>query len=258
MRVRREPPPFRRVTVRRVEEVSPRLVRVTLGGPELDGFTVEAPAASVRVLLPPPEDETLVIPEWNGNEFLFPDGSRPPIRTFTPYRVDPNELALEIEVVIHGDGAASQWARTARSGSPAAVSGPGRGYAIDPEARSFFLAGDETAIPAISQLLEAVGGELSVTVHIEIAHPEAEVSMPDHPHATIEWHVLDHEGTSGDTLVAAVERSSIDPLTFVWAAGEAASMQRMRRHLFEARGHARTRTTVRGYWKHGRRGGGDD
>ncbi|MFL6242724.1 MAG: siderophore-interacting protein [Acidimicrobiia bacterium] len=51
-RLRREPPAFRHVEVRRVERLTPRLVRVTFGGAELAGFTVDQPAASVRVLLP--------------------------------------------------------------------------------------------------------------------------------------------------------------------------------------------------------------
>ena len=40
----------------------------------------------------------------------------------------------------------------------------------------------------------------------------------------------------------------------VWAAGEAAAVQRIRRHLFEQRGLTRTQAVVRGYWKHGRAG----
>jgi NADPH-dependent ferric siderophore reductase len=88
-RLRREPPAFREVEVRRVEHVSRRLVRVTLSGSELAGFTVEQPAASVRVLLPSSGAGELVAPSWNGNEFLLPDGWRPTIRTFTPWRADP-------------------------------------------------------------------------------------------------------------------------------------------------------------------------
>ncbi|TML63714.1 MAG: hypothetical protein E6G14_17935, partial [Actinobacteria bacterium] len=78
-RLRREPPAFREVEVRRVERLSPRLVRVTLSGSELAGFTVEQPAASVRVLLPSSGAGDLVAPSWNGNEFLLPDGRRPTI-----------------------------------------------------------------------------------------------------------------------------------------------------------------------------------
>ncbi len=42
----------------------------------------------------------------------------------------------------------------------------------------------------------------------------------------------------------------------VWAAGEAAGMQRIRHLLFAERGVARGDAVVRGYWKAGR--GGDD
>jgi NADPH-dependent ferric siderophore reductase len=44
----------------------------------------------------------------------------------------------------------------------------------------------------------------------------------------------------------------------VWVAGEAAAMQRIRRHLFEDRGLSRAQASVRGYWKHGRGGDADD
>ena len=83
MPVRREPPAFRGVAVARVEPLSPRLVRLTLAGPELSGFTLDEPAASVRVLLPSPTTGEVVIPTWNGNEFLMADGARPRLRTLT-------------------------------------------------------------------------------------------------------------------------------------------------------------------------------
>src|SRR5713226_3788182 len=106
---RREPPRFRRAAVRRVEHSSPRLVRVTLAGPDLGGLTIEHPAASVRLLLPSPGAHELVIPSWNGNEFLLPDGRRPTIRTLTPRRVDPEAFELDVEIVVHGGGVASEW-----------------------------------------------------------------------------------------------------------------------------------------------------
>src|SRR5262245_46018164 len=87
-RVRREPPKFRRGAGEQGGRVSPRLARVVLRGNELSGFTVDEPAASVRILLPPPGSTDLVVPTWNGNEFLRADGTRPTIRTLTPRHVD--------------------------------------------------------------------------------------------------------------------------------------------------------------------------
>jgi NADPH-dependent ferric siderophore reductase len=243
--------------VRQVECLTPRLVNITLAGAELDGLTVQQPGASVRLLLPPPGEADLVFPSWNGNEFRLPDGRRPTIRTFTPRRVDPATLALEVEIVIHGGGVASRWAETADAGTPVAVSGPGRGYTIDPDASDFLLAGDETAIPAISQLLEVLPHDRPVAVHIEAAHPDARIALPAHPLSTVSWSDLPMGAPPGDTLVAAVEKADVSPGTRVWAAGEAAAVQRIRRHLFEARQVPRPQTAVRGYWKHGRSGDAD-
>jgi NADPH-dependent ferric siderophore reductase len=257
MRTRREPPRFRRAAVRHVEALSPRLTRVTLAGPELEGLAIDQPAASVRVLLPG-DDRRLVVPTWNGNEFLLPDGRRPPIRTFTPRRLDARALELDVEIVGHGAGAASEWIVTARPDDPVAVSGPGRGYVIDRDAAAFLLGGDETAIPAISQLLEVLPEETPVEVHVEVARPEARLELPRHAHATVAWHDLPPGAPAGDALAEAIGSVELSPGTRVWAAGEAASMQRIRRHLFEDRALPRAAATIRGYWKQGRSGDGDD
>ena len=257
-RLRREPPAFRQVEVRRVEPVSPRLVRVTLGGAELAGFTVEQPAASVRVLLPSSGAGELVAPSWNGNEFLLPDGRRPTIRTFTPWRVDPEAVELDVGIVVHGGGVASDWVVSAEPGQPAAISGPGRGYTVDRDAPAYLVAGDETAIPAITQVLDAVPGETPVQVRIEVAHADGRLALPAHPGATVEWCDLPSGAPPGDALGAAVRDVELADGTRVWAAGEAAAVQRIRRHLFEDRGLARAQTSVRGYWKHGRAGDGSD
>ena len=257
-RVRREPPAFRHVEVRSVERLTPRLVRVTLGGDELTGFAVEEPAASVRVLLPTPGGGDLVVPSWNGNEVLLPDGRRPTVRTLTPWRVDTDALELEVGIVVHGGGVASDWALSAEPGAPVAISGPGRGYTVDTEAPAYLIAGDETAIPAITQVLDAVPDETPVQVRVEVAHSDARLALPAPRGATVEWCELAPGAPPGDALGASVRDVELADGTRVWAAGEAAAVQRIRRHLFDDRGLARSQTAVRGYWTHGRAGGGDD
>lgn len=257
-RSRREPPQFRRVTVRAAERLSPRMIRVTLAGSELEGMAEHDPAASVRLLLPSAGERELVVPVWNGNEFRMADGRRPTIRTFTPRRLDLGALELDIDVVAHGGGVASNWAEAAVPGDPAALSGPGRGYAIDPAAPAYLLAGDETAIPAMSQLLEALPAEMPVEVHIEIAGSDGALPIGDRGGASVVWHELTAGGAPGDAFVAAVRDTEIRPGTKVWVAGEAAAVQRVRRNLFEDRGVPRSQASVRGYWKHGRSGDADD
>jgi NADPH-dependent ferric siderophore reductase len=258
VRTRREPPPFRRVSVAAVTPLTPRLVRLTLAGPELEGFTVDQPAASVRLLLPPPGHGDVVLPAWQGNLFLYDDGSRPTIRTLTPLRVDPSAGQLDVEIVIHDGGPASAWALAARPGDPAAISGPARGYPVDPGASVFLLAGDESAIPAIGQLLEALPADRPVRIWIEVAEPSARLQLPEHPDARVEWLDLPPGAAPGEALVPAFTAAELAAGARVWAAGEAAAMQRIRRYLFEERQMTRSETWIRGYWKHGRAGDADD
>ena len=228
------------------------MTRVRLGGPALEGFAVDLPAASVRLLIPSPGSDELTIPQWNGNEFLLDDGKRPTIRTFTPRFFDADRLELALDVVIHDGGAASAWINRAQPGDPAGVSGPGRGYAIDPDAPQFLLAGDETAIPAICQLLEVLPESVPVEAIVEITDPGAMLDLHEGSNVTTRWVVLPASTPPGDALVAAVAEVELEPGAKVWVAGEAAAMHRIRRHCFEERRLERSDVTVRGYWKAGR------
>ena len=255
-RIRREPPPFRRGIVVSNERITPRLTRLRISGPELATLKIDEPAASVRLLVPAPGDDDLVVPSWDGNEFLRPDGSRPIIRTLTPRGLADDTLTLEI--VLHEGGALSDWATSVEGGEHAAISGTGRGYTIDPDAAGFLLAGDESAIPAISQLLEWIGPEIDVDAIIEIADPEGRAPLPSHARATVSWVELPAGAPPGEALVEAVETLDVPDGWRVWAAGEAAAMFRIRKHLFDTLGLERRHATVRGYWKHGRSGPGSD
>jgi NADPH-dependent ferric siderophore reductase len=244
LRTRREPPAFRRLSVREAESVSRRMTRVILGGSELEGFSIDLPAASVRLLLP--TDGELEIPVWAGNEFLLNDGTRPIIRTFTPRRFDAGALELCLDVVLHGAGVASTWAETTEPGDEVAVSGPGRGYDIDPDATGFLLAGDETAIPAICQLLECLP-EVPIVAHLLVSDESARVDL--HRAVDITWHMMSNGSDRHDLLHNAIRTPDLSPDLQIWAAGEAAAMQRIRNYLFREIDFPRSQATVRGYWK---------
>ena len=246
---RREPPRFRYLELVRKHRLGERMLRVTLSGPDLDGLVIAEPAASVRLLLPSPGSTELVTPTWNGNEFLLPDATRPIIRTFTPRRFDPGIPELDLDMVIHEGGIASAWAASAEIGSSAAISGPGRGYTIDSAASEYLLGGDETAIPAVSQLLESIPHAIPIEVHIETAADSGVIPLPDHPSATINWHPADLQASPGTALIRAIKSANIAESALVWCAGEAASMHQIRTHLFRERGLPRSQATVRGYWK---------
>jgi NADPH-dependent ferric siderophore reductase len=155
-------------------------------------------------------------------------------------------LELSIDVVLHGSGAASTWAETVQRGDRVAVSGPGRGYDIDPEATSFLLAGDETAIPAICQLLEHLPN-VPITVHVSLSDEEARVDV--HREVDVTWHTASDVHDSEESLYNSIREADLESHLNIWAAGEAAAMQRIRRYLFSEVDFPRSQTNVRGYWK---------
>jgi NADPH-dependent ferric siderophore reductase len=261
LRTRRDPPPFRRAEVARVEELTPHLRRITLTGPELDGLPDRGPAASVRLLVPVPEG--LVVPTWNGNVWLFDDGSRAPIRTLTPRRIEAEPAELDVDVVLHGEGPISTWAAAAQPGALAAVSGTGRGIEVADDGAPWVLLGDESAMPAIATLLEALPPSTAVQVVVEVAHPDARLDLPPHAGATVTWCDRVGDEAPGAALVRAaldgpLAPGQLPPEGRAFAAGEAAAIQRIRRHVVEELGHPRPRTVIRGYWKHGRAATDDD
>lgn len=202
------------------------------------------------MLVPTSGSDELVIPEWNGNEFLLPDGNRPALRTFTPLRLDNEAGRLDIEVVRHPGGAVSEWAERVGPGAPAAISGPGTGYEFPDRAERLIVLGDETAFPAVTQLIEMAPPGLALEIHVEAITADAELDVVIRDVDSIEWHITDTRAVVGGRLVDVTR--SLDALpegTYVWAAGEASAMHAIRTRLFDTLGVDRKRATVRGYWK---------
>ncbi len=103
---------------------------------------------------------------------------RPTTRRFTPWRRDPATGRLDLEFVLHGHGPASQWATQAQPGDQVAVSQPRRTYALPPDSRWLLLAGDESALPAMATLLEAIDPDVPVHVVAELEDSGHEVALP--------------------------------------------------------------------------------
>lgn len=236
--------------------MNPRTMRVKFAGDSLRQMEVPQTAASVRLLVPSEPGGELVMPEWNGNEFLLPNDERPAIRTFTPLRFDGDAGSVELEIVRHEGGAVSSWAERCGTGDPVALSGPGSGWEPPADATDMIellVFGDETAIPAIGQLLGAVADQdpqPSCRVHVEVKSPDSRRDLGPMPPETVTWYVAEPALPPLSALVAAAQAiETVSERTHIWAAGEAAAVQAMRKHFLGALGVPRSRASIRGYWK---------
>jgi NADPH-dependent ferric siderophore reductase len=248
---RRRPPP-RRVEVVSVSRLTPRWMSVRVGGDALQGFKIEAPTSHIKVFLPAPGQDAPALPEFTSDGPVWPDDApRPVVRTYTPRRFDEASGTLEVHFLLHGEGQASEWAARAAVGDQLAVGGPGGRFSLGPAAERWWIVGDESAIPAVGTLLEALPAGASAEVHLEVAGPDDEIELSSPVRTTISWHRRRAPDAWGAELFDAARDASIAEGTRIWVACEAAAMRRIRRHLTGDRGLPASSLVTRGYWRLG-------
>jgi NADPH-dependent ferric siderophore reductase len=237
-----------RLTV--VEEVAwltPRMVRIVVGGDGLDGFGAgEFTDHYVKLLLPPPGAS--YGPPFDPAEVKAerPRDEWPRMRTFTVRDWDAERRRMTIDFVIHGDtGVAGPWAARARPGDRLQLFGPGGAYAPDPDAAWHLMAGDASVLPAIAASLARVPAGVPVFVLVEVEGPEDELELETPGALDLRW-----IPARDDALLDAVRSLSFPAgrgRHFVH--GEAAAVRAVRRHLLVDRGVDPADFSVSGYWK---------
>lgn len=268
------------VTVAGIRRLSPTFVRVSFRGDCLFRFATGGPAGNrdrrVSLIFPSPGHR---LPEFNlaaepdrGNWYrrwqALDQSSRGVMRTFTVRRTDVTDtddpqIAIDFALHVADDsGPASRWAATAAVGDEVTIIGPNAAH--DPEAgiawrpgsaQRLLLAGDETAVPAVSAILESLpeGSRGNALLEVPTA---ADVLKVDAPSAVaVMW--LPRDGRlHGERLQESVRAAGIglqEPAdVYGWLAGEASTVKAVRRQLVRECGIDRRRLTFMGYWRAGR------
>jgi len=190
------------VTVSSVQELTPNFRRITFGGYSLRDFGVHGDTLDLRIKLMIPslagDGTPLPLPVFETSqtgwyrEWLAMDPSvRGSMRTYTVRnsRLDSVYPEIDVDFVMHFDadglgGPAANWAQAAKPGDPITIIGPNNRAAQCQTAETYggiewrpglaqrvLLAGDETAIPAISAILESLPSYMSGHAFLEV--PEA-------------------------------------------------------------------------------------
>jgi NADPH-dependent ferric siderophore reductase len=239
----------RLLQVRRSERITPRMVRVTLGGDELAGFGGDGPDRRIKMFFPVPGQDRPAVPRATSGGPLWPAGEpRPAIRTYTVRRFDAAAGELDVDFVLHdGHGPAAAWARGACPGSWVGVSEPGGRYEPDPAADFHIVIGDETALPAVATVLDALPAGVPALAFLEVADADEEQQLPEA--ATIRWvHRGDRE--PGVPLTEAVRSAELPAgVGQAWLSGESACVRDLRKHLLDDRRLDRRKVYATGYWR---------
>jgi NADPH-dependent ferric siderophore reductase len=258
--------PLHTFEVVRREELTSHMFRVVLGGSGFDTFTPSKFTDSyVKLVFVPDEVDMASLPQpLTLDSFAdLPAAKQPVVRTLTVRRADPAAREIAIDVVVHGEhGAAGLWAATAEPGQPVYLMGPSGAYAPDPAADWHLLAGDETALPAISVALEALPADAIGQAFIEIAGPEDEIALTAPEGVQINWIYrggradLIGEDRAGDhaPLIEAVKSAAWLPgQVHAFVHGEAqAVMHNLRPYVRKDREVDAKWASISGYWRRGR------
>lgn len=178
------------------------------------------------------------------------DQQRQPKRTFTPRFVDGSNQTMTVDFVLHGSGPASTWASSAQAGD-VIWAGPIRG-GFDPPADPAFLVliGDDTAIPAIGTIVEAVDPRVGTRVILEVVdeHDERQVS-PQRQVDPIWIHRGEDPGRTGQATLNLVREIEVPEDAYWWIAGEREAIRAVRDVLVRDRGVDRTRYNLNAHWR---------
>lgn len=252
------------VVVRRVVQLSPSVRLITFGGPDLAGFASGGNDQRCKVFFPRPERVDFQLPtggDWYEEYLDLDPAVRPPMRSYTIRRHDPERAEIDIEFVLHGDtGPASAWALRATVGDHAAVCGPDArhfpvlGNEFHPPADTDYrlLAGDETALPALMSIVDSLGPGERAVVFAEVPDPGDVRPLNTLGDVEITWLPRAAGAEVGAALLAAVCAADLpDGQPYAWIAGESTLVKQVRRHLVSGRGFDKRRIYFSGYWRHG-------
>ncbi len=224
-------PPRRSVVVREVERLTPQLTRVVVSG-DMRNWKAEVPGGHFKLFVPDPTAE-----------------QERAMRTYTARACDPEAGLLTIDFAIHADGPATRWATAARPGEELEISGAARpGYAPGEDTDLTVFIADQSALPAVAAIAEALPRGYRARALIEIPAATEQLQLVTDAELEVEWII--ESGAPCERLVAAAlalgpQAGQVE----YWVGCEADAMRVVRRHLRHGLGVAPRALHTRAYWK---------
>ncbi|MER7399341.1 siderophore-interacting protein [Streptomyces sp. NPDC000151] len=253
----------------RTRRLGPSMVRITFGGARLSELLTGGRDQRVKLFFPREHQTVPVFDDqgdgwyaaWRGQD----PAERSIMRTYTvrAQRQDP-EPELDVDFALHGaeegtSGPAGRWAANAVPGDRVSVLGPvvedNGGVDFRPPQGTdwILLSGDETALPAIANILAWLTPGTKAKVWIEVGHAADRQELPSFADADITWLVREESATDRtERMLASVGAAELPEGTpYAWIAGESGTVKALRRHLVKERGFDRRAVKFTGYWRRG-------
>ncbi|HEY8576377.1 MAG TPA: siderophore-interacting protein [Devosia sp.] len=231
-----------------VTDITPLMRRFRLSG-DMAGFASPGHADHIKAFFFPAGVEPKVVPIGEkGAEFA--PGERPEMRDYTPRYWSVADGWIDLDFVLHGDGPASTWAAEAKVGDKLVIGGP-RGSLVVPAAFDwYFLAGDETALPAIGRRIEELPAGSKVVAVIEVDSPAEEQRFDTKADLSLTYVHRNGQAAGTTNLLLDAIRTMQFPAgeAYSYIAGESTMSKAVRAHLADERGFNPEYVKAAGYW----------
>jgi NADPH-dependent ferric siderophore reductase len=220
------------LTVADVVDVGPRMRRITITGHALANFVAL-----------PGQDVVVHVNDGHGGGVS---------RRYTIRNLDTETRRLDLDVVMHGHGPGAAWAASIATGDDVEVFGP-RGKVLLADARWQLFVGDESAIPAIAEMVAALPAGTTTAAVIEVTDADDEQPISAAGPLDVRWlHRLETPAGESELLdrtVASIEIPDVDRHAYLF--GESRAVRRLRDDL-GSRGLQPHEISAKGYWNLGR------
>ncbi|MFI6291355.1 siderophore-interacting protein [Nonomuraea sp. NPDC050790] len=226
----------------RTRHVTPLMIRVTLG---LDGYASSGAADEYfKMFFPAAGQREPVLPEVGEGRWVYPEGvAEPVLRTYTVRKFTAATGEMDVDFVVHEGGVAAPWAMRALPGDRVGLSAAHGLYHPPAAAQWQLIVGDATALPAIGRIVEELPAGTRARVYAHVAGPEERQEFETRGEADITWLY------PGDPGLPEIVQSHDVTGAYVWAAGEAAAMRAIRKHLRHERRLPADSFATLGYWR---------
>lgn len=200
------------------------------------------------------------LPDYKaGNDLVFmlplPDGSLGR-RHYTIRAADRDKGTLAVDFVMHADTPGPRFARNAKAGDRVQARGP-RGRTFLRDTDSHLMIGDETALPAILHMIEALPAGSSARAIIEVPDAGWEEPLATGTDATVLWVHRRGPARPSGLLMQALGGSGLSlGQGTAYVLAETGTVRALRHHLQE-QGASKEQLVCEGYWRPGREGGHD-
>lgn len=240
--------------LKKKEYITPHLIRVILEGDAVEEYKDCTPGNNNKIFIPPAGVREVHFPEYNEELeiWLHPEPHLvPSVRTYTHRAIDLEKKEMVIDFVHHGEnGPASRWAIHAQPGDELGVAMKAVTKELVPRTGHYLLAGDATAIPVLSCILESLPAPASGVCVIEVHGPEDELRIRTAADIRFVWLHNPHPEKESKLAGTVKELELPERNRFAYIAAEYRTVKELREYLRD-KNWSKEEFYAFSYWKAG-------